>query len=180
MHGALLLSLALTTTPTPAGSVEARSGVEACPRLFDREPEADESGRLRWLSAGPHRVTVVYEGDWKAPRPLDLAELHLEATLPSGDDGRGAAIVALEDDTAGCPAGLYAVHPGEAIGATRVLAVVDDALLVERDGALRVLSADEQHRPVWSMVWVSDWSIQRAPTTAKVGRTPVRAPRRKR
>jgi hypothetical protein len=158
-----------------------------CPRLFGdaARRRLHREQRTAALIAVERRrdvVEITHAMQWDRPFYLELAGVELVAT-EIGEDGRWTALLSIDEQAAadvGCTSGRYRVAADAALGKqARVVAVVDDIVLVEFEGNLAYLLAPEARIPVWQMVWRSGWYFVRPREVSSFkgnARKPVRRP----
>lgn len=142
----------------------------ACPVLFgDQEVVARNSARreqvLEAVEARKHTVDVVtQERDWRSPQSLRLQGVALVDTVELSECGK-AALIRVPPATAermACPAGYYVAQRDHALGQVRILAILDDVLLVERGSAIEYFAAADAAKPAFRLWWHPPWSLRPA------------------
>jgi len=124
------------------------------------------------VEPGEHDVSVNHSTDWHAPTPLDLDELELVETWSEGGAVHALVYLDASFEEQGCDEGHYLIEPDDAIGAeARVLAVLEDVVLLEHGGELRYLRVDGVELPEWRMLWHSPWVMVEPPDYGKVKRS---------
>lgn len=166
-----LASVVLHSSPARADEGEPADAA-SCPAVFGG-PDAHTANRLRrerlveLIEIGDGELVLMQTGDWSEPTPIRFSGVDLIEAHPTDQ----AATIAL--DLEGVCQGTYRVPRDGEIGPnTKILAVVEDAVVVDHEGALRILSAGNE--PVHlEAVWRSPWtmSVRAAPRT---GITPPR------
>ena len=144
---------------------------EACPLLFgdvhDMERNAAyRTARLETVRRTDQELTVEHSlARWQAPQLARLAGVRVVAIVPVEDDARGdyAAGVILDDDLAarcdGVP-GPYWLFRDDAIGRdVQILAIVEDAILLERAGTLGLMAPAGAVAPPVRLVWHSSFQL---------------------
>ncbi len=205
LHTALLRSLtvgfvvgvALFVSPAYAseasdGCVPAGRGVlpaSACPALFgdpllEQENRQRRESLLESIRVWEHSIDVVYHGPWEEPQPLDYRGIKLLQTF-AGDSCEATAVLEVTDEAGelGCAAGDYAVTRDASVGREgRILAVLDEVVLLEQDGELGYLAVEGQEPPLFRMVWHPRWTLRHPYKIAPVrpSRAPHRPPGRRR
>lgn len=152
-----------------------------CAVLFGRQDDFRENRWARETSIDfiqaytelPNpRIYVGHYGVYSDPperlAPRDLRLVTVES---------GGALVRVNSDRFGCPTGLYRVGVDYDFGADgHVLAMFENLVLLEYDGQLMYLTNSPGVGPIWSMVWVSPWSIRYpVASSGRSGRSPPRA-----
>ncbi len=142
----------------------------ACPLLFG-DPTARErnrrqrASRLDAIEPGEHAFNLIYSGSWRKPTPIRFKGLKLVSTAGAGLQ-RPSALVEVDALPAamGCAPGRYALHTDDSVGGgARVLAILEDVLLLEVDDQLRYLAVErfaaEPIEPAFRMIWKSSWTL---------------------
>ncbi len=153
-----------------ARAAEDRSGevkpAGQCPLLFgvQRSHDRNRTARKKHLDSileGEHAVNLTHTGGWRRPERIRFQGLELMATAAT-DEAEPRALVEVVDLPAGlrCPPGLYELRVDNSIGGeTRVLAILDDSVLLEHRDQLRFLKVSRTSSPVWRMIWRSTWTV---------------------
>lgn len=135
-----------------------------CPALFgDAESRRLNTERraeaLDQVNAELSAILVVHRTTWSEPVATKYRGLDLVALVER--HGAHVAIVRLAPDleAIACPAGLYELEVDDSIGGARILSVLGNAVLIERDGALGYLALENAPEPRWRMVWRPAWSL---------------------
>ena len=155
--------------PTSGGDRPAETRpASTCPQLFGGLKAHQHNAQVRRqrldaVDPGAFSINLTHTTDWEPPDRIRYKGLRLLETAQSGDRDR-VALVRLEPALAelGCEPGVYRVGVDDSIGpAARVLAVLDDVLLLETGGDLRYLRTQGAERPVFRMIWRSPWKMLR-------------------
>lgn len=186
MKAPAIILIPLLAAPAAFGEPADVATAEECPALFGDETEhaADEVWRervVRLVEETGDDVLIVHSAGWAWPAPLDLIGATVVATADR-DDGEPMGLLQLSPEAAptGCRPGLYAVEAGDRLGQARVLAVLDDLILVEHDGSLRYLQGGEGQPPSWRMVWRSPWRFPKPERPAVTRRRTTKTSRKSR
>jgi hypothetical protein len=141
-----------------------------CTRLFgDKRARAANATRRRAMlqSIKEERsgITVIHSNEaWENPREASIEGLELAGRWPKG---ASKVLVRVDEELAGkagCAAGVYVVTTDDALGeATRILAVLHEVVLLERDERLRYLAPSGVERPNWLTAYQVKGSIPSRP-----------------
>lgn len=171
MHVSLLFVLAVgasptetadaTTDPSSPDALEAPTDEELCPAIFGDEQDHLENHRARIqriesvIQMGDH-ADILYFEDADEPSIMSIKGM----TLVSSSIDDGVAEVRIDSDAGlPCDGGTYTLETDQSIGRdAHVVAVLDDAVLVDFDGELRYLVVDGA-RVDFNLIWRSRFSI---------------------
>jgi hypothetical protein len=174
MFAARALFLVVIGVPTLAAA-EARSmragpakvpGARAaadCPAFFGGEQaraiNVERRRQLYWIDEEAGGVTIAHRSEqWDEPVPLSFAGLRL------GSASQRGATIELSSALAaslGCRAGHYRVAVDDSLGRrTRVLAILDGALLLERRTQLVYMLAPGARSPRWLVAWSAPGTVR--------------------
>ena len=149
------------------GQLEDSRSSRECSALFGdpatvAENRAYREANLNFVMDGEQSVTVVQFHDWNEPVRTRLEGIELLAS-----SSEGARInVRLGSET--CPDGTYVLSVDDAIGDNlRVLALLEDAVLIDHEGSLRYVAVNRQRAIDWEMVWSSRYYMR--PAASKGG-----------
>jgi hypothetical protein len=122
------------------------------------------------VEGGSGVVDVVHSGVFERPVSAWLEGLSLKGTVRAADGRWHARIALAPASSAGCQPGLYDVEVDDDAGPAHVLAIVEDAVLLQDpDGRLAFLSVAGKPRPVWRLTWASTWRLYENPGTPAGG-----------
>ncbi len=170
-----LLGAPLAAAGPAVAAADAEPGSEvrspaACPSLFG-DPSARErnrrqrAGQLVAIEPGEHAINLIHSGSWRKPTPIRFKGLKLVSTAGAGRQ-RPSALVEVDElpATVRCAPGLYELHSDDSLGgSSRVLAILEDVLLLEVDGQLRYLAPQRfdasATKPAFRMIWRSTWTL---------------------
>jgi hypothetical protein len=152
----------MTVVATPALAAGPRPAA-SCPALFGTAEERVEAAhgkqRLYWVHEELEGITVAHSSDrWSEPVELELQGLQL---LAGGGERASVRVSTALGWSLGCAAGDYAVARHDRIGVgTRVLAVLQSGVLLERTGRLAFLRAPAAGDPRWLMAWSAPGTVK--------------------
>lgn len=158
----------------------ARWAHDACPSLFGtvkvrRENAARRRRLLRSIEAAPHLTTIVHSGNWTTPAPMQVQGIRFKSE-------EGAVLAELDyalSSRFDCAKGTFRVAVDDALGAdTRVVGLLDDTLLIEREGALRALTIEGHEPRHFSVGWAAPWKFN--PYLDRARRRAAKPPPRRR
>jgi hypothetical protein len=168
--------------PTPRAIPESDP---ECDALFgDAELQATNEQRrmlrLRMVEAGPAYIDIVQNGGWDDPTEIAIRGVELIST-GYGDHGEPEALVRVTPALGFCEPGEYAVQVDDALGeAGRILAILDDLVLLERNETLRYIRGSSYvGKPIFKLSWQSAFSIA-PPTQSPRSKARARVGRRRR
>jgi hypothetical protein len=170
-----LLGVPLAAAGPAVAAADAEPGPEvrspaACPLLFG-DPAARERNRrqrahrLDAVEPGEHAINLIYSGSWRKPTPIRFKGLKLVSTAGAGLQQPSALVEVGELPAAvDCRPGIYELHTDDSLGgSSRVLAILEDVLLLEVDGQLRYLAPQRfdatATKPAFRMIWRSTWTL---------------------
>lgn len=170
-----MATVALAVWATPAFADVAAQGECVAIQGDEYDHEEHEEARQRRidavLQAGDH-VSIVYYEDPNEPAMMRLRGVELvDASIEEG-----VAKIRLEDEAGlPCSSGIYELSMDDSLGRDlAVVAVLDDAVLLQHDDELRYISVGNG-RLDWNLIWRSRFSV--APPRTGKGR-PARAVKR--
>lgn len=198
--GHLLALVACLTLPRAAnGANTAATDLHSagdCPALLGSNEARERNLRLRrdhlhWVdydAALDVAIVVHQSSTWGRPHLLELEGVSF---VPPSDaavhdhptETKPSAVVEISPSLAErltCPSGRYAVRVDDDLGRLQVLRVLDDGLLLARDGDLYFLGDRPADAPRWLMVWGSSWEVAPARSRSKAARRPPRKQPKKR
>lgn len=116
---------------------------------------------LEEVDRGPHAIDIVHSGDWVEPRPIDFRELEdLQTVVVDECAPLAFADLTIERLRLDCPAGPYRLEVDDSLGpTTRIVAILDQIVLVEHNDELRYLATEDAAEPVWRMIWHPPWKF---------------------
>jgi len=156
LTAALLLAAPAGASPARVGAGAKARPASACAALFGadatRASNARARARIDWIDQDEDGVTIAHtHGSWDEPAALTIRGVHLQAV-----EGASAE-VSLDPSTAaalGCLAGRYSLRADDSIGRwSRILAVLQQGVLVEHRGRLRYIRAPRSASPRFVMGW---------------------------
>ncbi|MEQ8276003.1 MAG: hypothetical protein RMA76_38615 [Deltaproteobacteria bacterium] len=164
----MFLTLAVAAAPASADDTSAEDPTAHCEAVFGDESDHEENQRMREqriesvMQVGDH-ADILYFEDVEEPSLMSIKGM----TLVSSSIDDGVAEVRIESESGlPCEAGAYTLTTDQSIGRdAHVVAVLDDAVLLEFDGELRYLLVDGA-RVDWNLIWRSRFSIA-TPKTGK-------------
>jgi len=138
----------------------------ACSQLFGEEDEHKQNMKHRKkllisVQEGEYCIEVLHSADWDTPKEVAYVGLELVETIVDEKSGPQALIqVSGEIDELECDPGTYIVEVDDSIGDdTRVLAILEDFVLLEENDELKFLKTEGTSSPVWRMIWKSSWKL---------------------
>lgn len=156
MFEAATLALLIAAQPAPADEPE-----PVCVAIVgDDEDHVDNAeerqARIASILQSSDHVTVIAFEHLDEPEPINLRGIQ----IVSADIDSGVAKIRIEDD-AGLPCvGEYELLVDDSLGRDlAVRAVLDDAILLARNGELLYVPAEDEMRLDWSMVWRSRFAV---------------------
>lgn len=157
----------------------------ACSQLFGEEDEHEQNMRHRKkllisVREGEYCIEVLHSADWEAPEEIDYIGLELIETIVDEESEPQALVqVFNEIDDLECDPGIYVVGVDDSIGEeARVLAILQDFVLIEEKGELKFLKTDDSVKPVWRMIWKSSWKLPKTPDASRSVHHPSRQGRK--
>jgi hypothetical protein len=173
-----MIGVVLLMTMVPA-QAELDDDEPGCPAVLG-DSAAREANRLRReesfevVEYGEGGAAIIHSGEWADPTPI-----HFEGvTVVAIDTAEHTAIVRLE--LPGICDGTFELPVDAELGAeAQVVAVVDQAVVLEHRGKLRYLQVLGDESVDLEAVWSSAWAM-RAPAGATRAAPPPAPPPRKR
>ncbi len=119
-----------------------------------------------------HATVIVHHTNWDQPRYVEYPGIDLvDTTMFSNHNTHPVAYIEITErlNKIDCTPGIYTINVDDAIGKkTKVLAILEDLVLIERDDELLYLASDPNlEKPHWQMVWASPWKIIKTPESSK-------------
>lgn len=152
------LALALLCASAEAAPADGR-----CPSLFGDEETRERNARARerrliTLAVGEAAIDLIYQGDrWAAPVFAHVQGVHVDSVQPYALEP--TATVTLSGSPL-CPSGSYVLRADDDLGpGVTVIAILDEGLLVESEGALFFAPLDRRQVPPFRMVWRSSYTL---------------------
>jgi hypothetical protein len=147
---------------------------QECPELFGDRREHDENrvsreNSLEEVECLDNFINLVHSTDWTRPRRVSFEGLELVDTSTKETD-EPVAVFRLDEsvDEIECEPGLYLVRVDDSIGEdARVLAILENVVLIEWENDLGFLQIEGTQAPRWRTIWRSSWKLPRMPDSSR-------------
>lgn len=160
-----------------------------CSVLFGNQQARERNRSLRHnnlvsIRRYKHATVIVHHTNWKEPKYLKYSGISLADIKHDKYDDKPVAYIEVTDqlDQFDCDPGLYTIRVDDCIGGkAKVLAILDDMILLEMENNLRYLTNNPNiGKPLWQMVWASRWKIVKTQESSNTSysRPPSPSPRR--
>jgi hypothetical protein len=178
--------IALLASPRNAvGGMDQAEPSSTCSQLFGDEEEREQNMEhrkklLMSVRVGDYCIEVLHSADWEAPEEIEYIGLELIETIID-EESEPQALVQVSDeiDELECDPGTYIVEVDDSIGEeARILAILQDFVLIEENDELKFLKTEEAGSPVWRMIWKSSWKLLKTPDSSRKVRSPSRRRRK--
>jgi len=168
-----------------AGGADPAEPSSACSQLFGDEEEREQNMKhrkklLMSVREGEYCIEVLHSTDWETPEEIEYIGLELvETVIDEESEPHALVYVSEEIDELGCDPGNYVVEVDDSIGEeARVLAILQDLVLIEENEDLKFLKTEEAGNPVWRMIWKSSWKLLKTPDSSRKAHHPSRRRRK--